>query len=209
LELFEFIKTVIEGREYSKYIFTKSISDVLLLFKQLCENFGFTVEESAYANIEIINEIYSSAVHVENLIKDSINNGKKKVIETMAIHLPTLIIEPEEVYMFHLMEAEPNYITFEKTSGEIAVLDNMDSYDSLNGRIVLISSADPGYDWIFSKGIKGLVTKYGGANSHMAIRSAELFLPAIIGCGEKLYNSLLSADAIEIDCMNKSVRVLR
>ena len=36
--------------------------------------------------------------------------------------------------------------------------------------IVLIENADPGYDWIFSKNIKGLITKNGGINSHMSIR---------------------------------------
>ncbi|GIS28374.1 MAG: hypothetical protein CM15mP129_05710 [Chloroflexota bacterium] len=38
---------------------------------------------------------------------------------------------------------------------------------------MLIENADPGYDWLFNKGISG-ITKYGGANSHMAIRSAKL-----------------------------------
>ena len=31
------------------------------------------------------------------------------------------------------------------------------------------------------KKIKGLITKYGGVNSHMAIRCAELSVPAAIG----------------------------
>ena len=45
--------------------------------------------------------------------------------------------------------------------------------NSLRNKIVLIEGADPGFDWIFSQNIAGLITKYGGANSHMAIRSAE------------------------------------
>ena len=48
--------------------------------------------------------------------------------------------------------------------------------------------ADPGFDWIFSKDIKGLVTKYGGSNSHMAIRCAEFNIPAAIGCGDQIYD---------------------
>ena len=56
----------------------------------------------------------------------------------------------------------------------------------IDGCIVLIESADPGFDWIFSHAITGLVTKYGGANSHMAVRCAEFGLPAAIGCGERL-----------------------
>ena len=34
--------------------------------------------------------------------------------------------------------------------------------------------------------LKGLITKYGGLNFHMAIRCAELNIPSLIGVGEKL-----------------------
>ena len=40
----------------------------------------------------------------------------------------------------------------------------------------------------FSRNISGLITCWGGANSHMAIRSGELGLPAVIGVGELDYN---------------------
>ena len=45
---------------------------------------------------------------------------------------------------------------------------------------------------LFSHGIKGLITKFGGSNSHMAIRCLELEIPAIIGMGEKKFNDLRS-----------------
>jgi phosphoenolpyruvate-protein kinase (PTS system EI component) len=71
---------------------------------------------------------------------------------------------------------------------------------SLEGKIVLIEGADPGFDWIFSQNIIGLITKYGGANSHMAIRSAEFDMPAAIGCGEQRFDRLLQANNIHLDC---------
>ena len=52
---------------------------------------------------------------------------------------------------------------------------------NLKGKIVCIASADPGYDFIFNHEIGGLITKFGGANSHMSIRCAELGLPAYWG----------------------------
>ena len=70
---------------------------------------------------------------------------------------------------------------------------------------MLIKSADPGFDWIFSHNIAGLITQYGGPNSHMAIRCAEFGLPAAIGCGEKLYNQLLKAKVIELDCGSRKI----
>ena len=68
-----------------------------------------------------------------------------------------------------------------------------------------IVSADPGFDWIFSHDIAGLITKYGGANSHMAIRCAELNIPASIGVGHKLYNSLQPGHVI-LDCQNEKLK---
>ena len=68
---------------------------------------------------------------------------------------------------------------------------------------MLIESADPGYDWIFSHEIKGLITKFGGINSHMAIRCAEFNLPAAIGCGDKLFNQIKNQKNILLDCSEK------
>ena len=73
----------------------------------------------------------------------------------------------------------------------------------------MIEKADPGYDWIFGRNISGLITKYGGANSHMAIRSAEFGLPAVIGIGEQLYNDLKNSQILEIDCSNNTLRKVR
>ena len=55
----------------------------------------------------------------------------------------------------------------------------------------------------FSKKIKGLITKFGGQNSHMSIRSSELSLPAAIGVGDEIYNSLKNKKYINLDCLNK------
>ena len=72
----------------------------------------------------------------------------------------------------------------------------------------MIENADPGFDWIFSKNPSGLITKYGGAASHMAIRCAELNLPAAIGCGEILFNKLKTSAKINLNCKNEDITIL-
>ena len=76
----------------------------------------------------------------------------------------------------------------------------------LNDHIIFIENADPGFDFIFYHNIKGLVTKYGGSNSHMAIRCMELGIPAVIGLGEKKYNFFSNQSRVEIDCQNKIIQ---
>lgn len=72
-----------------------------------------------------------------------------------------------------------------------------------------MENADPGYDWIFSKKILGFVTKYGGVNSHMAIRAQELNVPAIIGSGKVLFDKWSNAETIQLDCETKQVTIIK
>ena len=72
----------------------------------------------------------------------------------------------------------------------------------------MIENADPGFDWIFTKNPAGLITKYGGVASHMAIRCGEIDLPAAIGTGELLFEKLRSSIKIQLDCKNQQIFVL-
>jgi len=74
--------------------------------------------------------------------------------------------------------------------------------------VVCIENADPGFDWIFTRGIRGLVTKYGGPNSHMAIRCAEMGITAAIGCGDLLFEQVARSGWIEIDSSGRTIRFL-
>ena len=60
-------------------------------------------------------------------------------------------------------------------------------------------------DFIFNKKIKGLITKFGGVNSHMAIRCAELSLPAAIGVGEIIYKTIQKKKYITLDCGSQKI----
>lgn len=79
---------------------------------------------------------------------------------------------------------------------------------NLKNKIIIIEQADPGYDWIFLHGIAGLITKYGGTNSHMAIRCAELAVPAAIGCGDQLFKKLKKTNFIDLDCFSKKIKLI-
>jgi phosphoenolpyruvate-protein kinase (PTS system EI component) len=69
----------------------------------------------------------------------------------------------------------------------------------VENRIVAIENADPGFDYLFSLGIVGLITAFGGPNSHMAIRAAEFRLPGVIGIGQAAFQDLPGGALVEID----------
>lgn len=206
LGLFDFIKIAIEGREYSKFIFTKSLSDAITLFKQLGEENGFNVEDCAYSDINIIKTLYSSSRNVKNVFYNSIVHGKNSYETTKQIVLPPLIIKEDDIWSFNQPSLEPNFITLNEVTAKVIFANNS---KDLKGSILFIPSADPGYDWIFSHEIVGFVTMYGGMNSHMAIRAGELGIPAVIGAGEVLYSKWKDAKLLYIDCANKKVEILK
>jgi phosphohistidine swiveling domain-containing protein len=203
---FDFIKGAIEGREYAKFVFTQNLSTALVLFGSWAEGLGFSREQASYANIDIIRRLYSSSDEPDQLLRQSIASGEAAYRLTQQVNLPPLITAPDDVLSFELPRSEPNFVTRRSAVGRTAVAG--DDRDAFEGAILLIPSADPGYDWIFARGIAGFITMYGGANSHMAIRAAELGIPAVIGAGETLFTRWASARKLEIDCANRQVRVL-
>ena len=96
----------------------------------------------------------------------------------------------------------PNFITNKNTTAPILMLNSRIDVDVslLRNKIILIENADPGFDWIFAQNIGGLITKYGGANSHMAIRCAEFGIPAAIGCGEQRFEAIRKSNRVFLDC---------
>jgi len=203
--LFEFLQAGIELREYAKFIFTRNLSDAMSLFREWGEQFGFSVDELSYANIACVRELYAGTDDPEAVLRRSIEDGKTRYSETCQLWLPPFITKPEDVWAFHMPESEPNFVTQISVKGLVV---KPGDREHLAGGIVFIPSADPGFDWLFSYPIAGLVTAYGGVNSHMAIRAGELGLPAVIGAGEVLFKKWSQAKFLYIDCASRRVELL-
>ena len=207
ISLLNFIKNAIEAREYAKFVFSKSLSDVLRLISEIGHSVGLNNDDLSFADIKDIMNSYASTQDLENYLSKSIQNGKSSYYITRGLQLPTLIIEPSDVWTFTQLKNEPSFITLLTAKGRVIDVNKKDK--NLKDCILMIPSADPGYDWIFSRGISGFITMYGGVNSHMSIRASELGIPAVIGAGESLYKKWSCAEILEIDCSNKKVILLR
>ncbi|KTD62010.1 PEP/pyruvate-binding domain-containing protein [Legionella spiritensis] len=204
--LFNFMKSAIEGREYSKFIFTKTISDVLSLLKKFGLQNNLEAEDISFVDIKDILKHYSTSWDCLDELRKNIKSNKGKYNISSQVILPPLIVTGDDVESFHLPENRPNFVT--RKSLTAPVVTDLSNPAKMNGAIIFIPSADPGFDWVFTHGIAGFITAYGGVNSHMAIRAGELGLPAVIGSGDKLYNEWKSASRIHIDCCNQRVEVL-
>jgi phosphohistidine swiveling domain-containing protein len=208
-ELILFIKKAIEGREYAKYVFTRSLSMIIQLIDELCQKFNVSKEDASFLDFKLVQSLYSNLDHREMraILMENINTNKEYYQYTRAIKLPHLILNPDDIYSYYLPDNEPNFITLKNIQSNVIPEKKIGNSD-VSGKIICIASADPGYDYLFTKNIGGLITQFGGTNSHMAIRCAELGIPAVIGAGEKKFNLWSSAKIISINGESKIVRVI-
>ncbi len=210
IQFLDFAKKSIENREYSKLIFTKSIDEVFKNLKKLAKEINIDINKFQHLDIDIILKSFNNLEQerLRKIISRNISINKASYKFSQSILSPDVISESKNFYYFHNLNCKENYITKKTKIGEIIELNKSSNFKSVMNKIVLIENADPGFDFLFSYKIEGLITKYGGANSHMAIRCMELGLPAIIGVGDKIYDQLSLSKKIFIDCNNKKYSII-
>tara|TARA_Y100001970_G_C14250177_1_gene871242 strand:- start:2013 stop:4790 length:2778 start_codon:yes stop_codon:yes gene_type:complete len=202
-ELYSFLSDSIKLREDLKFNFTKTISRTLDLIISLAKYLNIDLKDMEYLDIEIIlaGKSYSNKVDCSNMYKTHITS-QKNLFDNNNQHIHSACITSlNDLFIIEHPISKPNFITEGTAKGRIQRIDKTsDTSMNLTNRIILIDSADPGFDWIFTSKIKGLITKYGGMGSHMAIRCAELNIPAAIGCGHRIFENLSSHTSLALDC---------
>jgi glutamine kinase len=208
-DFLDYAKRSISGREYAKFIFTRNLSDALEWLALWGEQRGLSRDQMANIDLSVILDTLVNPYGGDEttFFTDLAEQEDREKEVRRLIKLNALISDPSDVYVVAMLRNEPNFVTADRTSGEVVKIEATSGSEvQLLDKIVCIESADPGFDWIFNKGITGLVTKYGGANSHMAIRCAEIGLPAAIGCGEQVFDRIVIAGTVELDCGEKILR---
>ena len=201
-DLLNYMREATIGREYGKFIFTRSVSDMLELIANFAEENGLSRDEISHIPLNSILDIVKSSGEssIEEQLRDISELEKERHQISVAIRLPQLLTDQAGVYIVPFQVSHPNFITHKKVTAQCLILRSEINKLSLKNKVIIIEGADPGFDWIFSQKIAGLITKYGGANSHMAIRCAEFGIPAAIGCGEQRFDLLLKSNQVHLDC---------
>ena len=198
--LLKYFLTSIKMRENSKFVFTRALSDLLEILKKFGNKFNIDKKKLSKLTLnDVLNLDYKNKVKLMKIIK---KNDYQNHINNK-IKLPYLITTKNDFFISSILLSKPNFITKKITKGNILKMDEGGVYKNISNKIILIEKADPGFDWIFSKKIKGLITKYGGVNSHMSIRCEELNVPAAIGIGEDNFNNVKNFSNIILNCKNE------
>ena len=173
--------------------------------KLFARQFGLKEEDLTYLKINKILGMYYNYTTFKNIpdLRKEIFYNKNEFNFNNSIKLPEVILYKSDLFVVK-NHNKINFIGSKKANGKIFYLHKFKNsgYDK---KIICIENADPGFDFIFTKKISGLITKFGGANSHMAIRCAELGIPAAIGVGENLFEQIIKSSMTIIDCERKKI----
>ena len=203
-------KKTIEAREYSKNEFTKFIDFIFENINKLAKEMGINENRMKFVNIETLLSQYEnlSISKLKKILLYEIKNNSKDYEILSQTKLPDIIKSYKDIYYYEVNRNIPSYITKLIVTGQIIHLKKNMNFNLLKNKIVVIENADPGYDFIFSYNIKGLITKYGGSNSHMAIRCQENNIPAIIGSGEIDFENIIQKKTVQINCKNNTYKTI-
>ncbi len=201
-DLFAYARRAIALREYAKFIFTRHVSLVLESVAAWAQAWELTRDGASYLTLEDVTaqHLAAGARDRRMRLRDLLAARRAEFHEHDAIRLSPLIVRPGDVYCFTLPAQTPSFVGTACLTAPVVRLDGTASRCCVAGRIVCVESADPGYDWIFAQGAVGLVTQFGGPNSHMAVRCAEFGLPAALGCGESMFRRIAASAAAHLDC---------
>ena len=203
-------KDSIRLREEAKLTFSKGIDEIFINLEKLGKEMNIDREDLQFLSIQEFENRYQNLDidKLSALLKLQIRKNKKTFKILKNISLPDVITSPNSVYQFEKYQAKGNFITNKVITGNIVEYVKIKNKKLLNNKIVMVENADPGFDFLFGLNIKGLITQYGGVNSHMAIRCLEENIPACIGIGESNYENIKNNKIIELNCFQNNYKLL-
>lgn len=210
-ELLAHARMGIAARENIKFIFTRTLSDALSCIHSWGTNHGLSRDDISYLDWPTVVGSLSTPI-LDDLDRYflEISHARRREMEMIqTLKFAHIISRPRDIYVATMNRSVPNFIGLGAATGPVIQLEaNSSSSVSLTDSIVCIENADPGFDWIFTKSLAALVTRFGGANSHMAVRCAELSIPAAVGCGDQIFDRISRASQAELNCSERILRPL-
>lgn len=197
------------AREELKFRFSAFLSDLLRVLADFGKHAGLDRSDMRKLTIS---ELLAYMDHARSW--DAFGTAARKAISAWdrrdaprEFLLPDVIFDPADLAAVVQTESQPTFVgsaVVEARPFALSVNARMAEVD-LTGTIVVIQAPDPGYDWIFSERVAGLMTEFGGEFSHMGLRCSEFEIPAALGCGREVFNAAAQADRIRLDGAEREI----
>jgi hypothetical protein len=198
-----FIQQSIWAREELKYLYAKLISDSLAHLTNAAESCGLTRDDLAFLDLRALTRERSA--WESHSLQQAASEGRRRWLSSRDLRMPALLFHATDVFSYEDIRVSPNFVTQKRIVAPL----RFPASDEMEGAVILIEQADPGYDWLFSYPIAGIVTAFGGSNSHMTVRAREFDVPAAIGVGGTLFERLRRASRVLLACDEQRIEVLQ
>lgn len=198
----QFVQQATRWREWGKFALNRQLSAFLEGITLELGATGIEREQASWLTLEHIQDGLALPLGArEQYWLEEFRAAKALHACEARLLVSPLLCSESDRYQADSLGLMPNFIGHQVAEGKVLLLDDRMPRvaDRLNQAIVVLSQADPGYDWLFQYPIRGLITAWGGANSHMGIRCAEFGLSAAIGCGEAVLRQASRAQHARID----------
>ena len=105
--LLHFVRKAICAREKSKFIFSRTLSDILQKIKAVGSEVGLCAEEMSYVPLRAITEnlceVVPMTINFSSLLRSVVDESKAKHRIAQVLQLPTLITKPDDVICFSFL----------------------------------------------------------------------------------------------------------
>lgn len=189
-----------EAREFAKYRLSAAVSQLLEQIAAHGAQRGLDRDTLSWLDLAPACSAAADAAAAQAAANRAVHAADA------ALRLPTVLDPLQNLQQVEIAAGTPTFVGSARAAAALVVVDMQTRPADVPPRaIVAIASADPGYDWIFARQPAGLITAFGGPNSHMAIRCAELGVPAVLGLGWERWQRLAQARWLEIDTPAQAV----
>lgn len=214
IKIEKYLEKSIQMRELLKFEYAHSVSILLDTIEQIANVLNITINDMVYLPIDLLLEMdFSQSLEtVRKTLYAYIQKNKLSYENNLGLIYPAVISSVNDCFSVEIFNDRPNFVTNNTVVAEVVycpaeVLSELADNFDLNEKILLLEKAEPGNDWIFSRfRVAGIIAKYGGAASHMAIRCLEQGIPAALGCGEKIFRFVQNCHYVSLDCKKGEIK---
>ncbi|UXI67827.1 PEP-utilizing enzyme [Tahibacter amnicola] len=193
-----------QGRERGKYALSHAVSVLLEAIVRAGARIGLDRESLSW----LTPHAFAHALAGVDCTAQITHAREQHRVDAL-LRLPPVLDPTRSLDSVTVDAGAPSFVGNGRGTGRVVRVAASASPASIPSRAVLaIESADPGFDWIFSRAPAALITAFGGPNSHMAIRCAELGVPAVLGLGLERWRRLATTRHLCVDAATQSLTPL-
>src|SRR5450432_1520296 len=193
--VFDQYSRAVRMREFGKFALSRVVSLTLDALAARAESLGVPREDAGWLRAASLLARRADA----GLLREHIARARDIHRTEARLRMPQLLVRPS-LAVVTFDPGCPNYVgTGCVDACVVSIAASTRPAQVPVGSIIATASADPGFEWIFLRRPVCLVTAYGGPNSHMAIRCAELGMPALLGLGPEAFRRVIASTRLAID----------